>query len=361
MLVGHCQPANSIQFSTNPTIKSLDSQGGPNHLGNLCDSSLLAAPHRAKNASKDIPNLFDWETTNATARFGANVGDGRTLPELNALGFPAKYLEVGVVVQPMYYYMGHISRYVRPGSRAVMALANGAESEDGSLTFRPKGKTVPGGGINGLAQPDVELTVWPCEGSTRQSFQWDASSQQLQVHGHDWVGTPTTSCFSNEVHKDLGGLVLVQCDTQHNAATFDIVENGDNVNFRLKNGPHKGQCLIIKELGNKGGAYGPLGGAQVAIGPCKSDISEFVYDEATSEISSTFFAEEDGNDNRVCITTGWPFLQMGAFDTPNGESKKTVLILNEAQDAANYVVRDNGKVLVTGSIPPRSIQTLLID
>ena len=40
--------------------------------------------------------------------FGVNVGDGRTLPELNALGFPAKYLELGVVVQPMYFYMGHV-------------------------------------------------------------------------------------------------------------------------------------------------------------------------------------------------------------------------------------------------------------
>ena len=340
-------------------MDSLDSQGGPNHLGNLCDSSLLAAPHRAKNASKDTPPLFEWDTTNATARFGANVGDGRTLSELNALGFPAKYLEMGVVVQPMYYYMGHISRYIRPGSRAVMAIANNAEADDGSLTFRSKGMAVPGGGINGLAQPDVELTVWPCEGSTRQALQLDVSSGQLQVHGHDWVGTPTTSCVSNEVHKDLGGLVLVQCDKKHNAATFDLVEHDRYVNFRLRSGPHPDQCLIIKELGNKGGAYGPSGGAQVGIGPCKSDISEFSYNEETGEISSTFFA--DDNDNRVCMTTGWPFLQMGAFDTPNGDSKKTVLILNEAQDAANYVVRNIDKVLVTGSIPPRSIQTLLID
>ena len=242
-----------------------------------------------------------------------------------------------------------------------MALVSEAETEDGSLIFRPKGQIVPGGGTNDLAQPDVEITVWPCEGSTRQSFQFDAESRQIQVYGHDWVGTPTTSCLSNEVHKDLRGLVLVQCDTKHNAATFDVVEYHSYVNFRLRNGPHEEQCLIILELGNKGGAYGPRGGAQVGIGPCNSDIAEFVYDEASSEISSTFFADEEGNDNRVCMTTGWPFLQMGAFDTPNGESKKTVLVLNEARDAANYAIRDNGKVLITGSIPPRSMQTLLID
>ena len=61
------------------------------------------------------------------------------------------------------------------------------------------------------------------------------------------------------------------------------------------------------------------------------------------------------------MTTGWPFLQIGAFETPNGESKKTVVILNEARDAANYVLYDNDEPLLSGSIPPRSIQTLLVD
>jgi glucosylceramidase len=340
---------------------SLDSQGGPNHLGNLCDSSLLAVPHRAKNAPKDFPHLLEWEKTNATAVFGANVGDGRTLPELNALGFPAAYLELGVVVQPMYYYMGHISRYVRPGSRAVMGLVDQADTEDGSLTFRPKGQTVAGGGINDLAQPDVELTVWPCEGSTRQSFRWDVETRQLQVYGHDWVGKPTTSCVSNYPHPALKGVVLVPCDGMNNAATLDVVKYENYTNFRLTNGKHTGKCLAIVALENNGGAYGPRGGAQIALGGCSSDEARFLYNEDTSEITSMFYEDVDDNANKVCMTTGWPFLQIGAFDTPNGEAHKTVVILNEASDAANYAIKDNGKVLITGSIPPRTIHTLLIN
>jgi hypothetical protein len=73
----------------------LDSVGGPNHLHNLCDTTILAVPHRAINGS-EIPPSLDWETTNSKKMFGANVGDGRTREELNALGFPAKHLDVGL-------------------------------------------------------------------------------------------------------------------------------------------------------------------------------------------------------------------------------------------------------------------------
>ncbi len=64
----------------------------------------------------------------------------------------------------------------------------------------------------------------------------------------------------------------------------------------------------------------------------------------------------------MCLTTGWPFLQVGAFLSPNSEGhKKVVVILNEASDAANLIVRDNDEVLVTSSIRPHAIQTLLFE
>lgn len=40
------------------------------------------------------------------------IGDGRTREEWNAMGMPARYLDVGVAVQPIYFYMGQISRFV---------------------------------------------------------------------------------------------------------------------------------------------------------------------------------------------------------------------------------------------------------
>ena len=95
----------------------LDNIGGPNHLKNLCDAPLLAVPHRAKH-----PYYANDTTTTATTTragwterkspFGDVIGDTRTREELDAMGVPANYLDLGVVVQPMYYYMGHISRHV---------------------------------------------------------------------------------------------------------------------------------------------------------------------------------------------------------------------------------------------------------
>jgi hypothetical protein len=93
---------------------SLDAIGGPNHLGNMCDAPLLAVPYRAGRSGKhNISSLPNFE--HSYYPFGPVVGDSQTKEELHARGVPAEYLERGVVVQPMFYYMGHISRHVRPG------------------------------------------------------------------------------------------------------------------------------------------------------------------------------------------------------------------------------------------------------
>ena len=62
----------------------------------------------------------------------------------------------------------------------------------------------------------------------------------------------------------------------------------------------------------------------------------------------------------TCLTTGWPFLQVGAFIDEKGVNK-TMIVLNEASDPANYVLRDDeGEILLTNSIPAHSIQTIII-
>lgn len=315
----------------------------------------MAVPHRAVNSS-DVPKTLEFEHTNASARFGANVGDSRTRAELNALGFPAKHLDDGLAVQPMYYYMGHISRYVRPGSRAVKGIVNTAK--DGLRTFRSPGQVVAGGGINDLARIGIEVTAWPCEGSTRQQFLLN-DEKQLSVFGHDWLGTPTVSCIAAKPDESFEGLTLTSCDSKK-AATFEQVPLNETgtVLFRQINtfAARTDVCLILKPLKNRGGAYGPLGGAQVSLGECNSTFAKWLYYEESGEIISNSLQDGD-----VCMTTGWPFLQMGAFSTPNGESDKTVVLLNEARDAANYVLYNGETAILSGSIPPRSIQTVLID
>jgi glucosylceramidase len=360
----------------------LDGIGGPNHLNNLCESTILAVPHRAVGMAKDYPPLPSFEKQKP---FGnVSLGDGRTREELNALGFPAKFLDVGIAVQPIYFYMGHISRHVRPGSYAVSGLVQESLGNS-SKVFRHADSVVMGGGQNDLARNGIELTVWPCEGSTRQQFKWNIDDRKhIQVYGHDWLGTPTTSCIGREPDVDLLGLRLDECDENH-AGSFDVLLLTDDPDGRyvvkLLNpvkAKKRDECLVILELHNEGGAYGPRGGAQISLGDCESDAAKWSLDLNSGEASSNYFGDD------VCLTTGWPFLQvrqwiysllsceypvilnrlyfqykqMGAFQTPTGEN--TIVVLNEANDPANFALRDGDAVLLTSSIPSRSIQTIIV-
>ena len=351
--------SSSIGFVHAASIYRLDAIGGPNHLGNACDAGLLAVPQRAKGVG-GMPARLPFEHMDYP--YGRPIGNERTKAELNAMGMPATLLDKGIVAQPMHYYVGHISRHVRPGSRAVMALVHADPARPGRI-FRPVGQETPGGGLNGLAMSDIELTAWPCEGSTRQSFKWNVQ-QELQVFGEDWLGRPTSACIRNKPDENFEGVLLGNCNvTLGESATFGLVPLPNSTAFERANlivtnsgVPRNESCLVIKELENHGGALGPRGGAQVTIGACGTDKSIWSFDMASGEIVSSFFA-----DGHVCMTTGWPFLQMGAFDTPNGSSEKVVVVLNEAKETANYVLEDNDSVLLAGSIPPKSIQTVLVN
>lgn len=245
----------------------------------MCDSPLLAVPHRATDAV-DIPDQMEFEL--AGHPFGIVHGDGKTREELNAEGIPVKYLDLGVVVQPMYYYVGHISKFVRPGSRTVHAIVDGASSGTAERTFRPKGQIVMGGGINDLAREGIEVTLWPCEGSTRQ--QWKLNDEkQIQVFGHDWLGVPTNSCLAKEADKDMVGLMMTTCNmTLGGMGFYDVKAVGDagKVNIVLSNSKVDASksCLVAQPLMNNGGAYGPRGGAQVNIGDCSHEwVSKSMY------------------------------------------------------------------------------------
>jgi glucosylceramidase len=344
----------------------LDAMGGPNHLGNLCDASLLAVPHRAISANDTAIPPIDFQ--HGRRPFGRIVGEGRTREELNALGFPASLLDMGIVAQPLFYYMGHISRYVRPGSHAIPAIAVEGSTSSLQTVFRTQ-DGVAGGGENNLARQGIELTVWPCEGSTRQQFVWNDTTQQIQVLGHDWLGIPTVSCVGRQNDKDFLGVQLGSCNvTVAFAGTFekvDVVSDDDDDNniakmrlqlVNFQSDDNEKRCLIIQKLHNNGGANGPRGGAQVAIGGCDSDASLWNWDNG--EVTSTYMDE-----GRVCMTTGWPFLQVSAFDTPgpNAAAEKAVVVLNEASQSANYILKNGNTIIMSGSIPPHSIQTILID
>jgi glucosylceramidase len=73
----------------------LDQQGGPNHVGNYCDAPIIASALASQPASPAVRADSGADTTAGT-----------------------------VHVQPPYYYMGHLSRFLTPGSRRVGLAGN---------------------------------------------------------------------------------------------------------------------------------------------------------------------------------------------------------------------------------------------
>lgn len=265
-------------------FERLDAKGGPNHLGNVCDAPILAVPHRAavdasytlSSFENSTPNDFNYSSTEKHTV----VGETRTKEELNSMGNPAKFLDVGLVVQPMYFYLGHISRHVRPGARAVPAIVDESNT---ARAFRPLNSKVSGGGMNDLAREGIEATLWPCEGSTRQEWKLDEFGR-WKVFGHDWLGKPTISCLGKEPDRDFHGLLLTSCSSD-SAGTFHVIAsdtakseiNLGNVYIVLTNGESSNindqqhNCLRVQPLLNEGGANSQRGGAQVTVGDCNDN------------------------------------------------------------------------------------------
>ena len=102
---------------------------------------------------------------------------------------------------------------------------------------------------------------------------------------------------------------------------------------------------------------------------CYDPSALWSFSPETGEISSAVFLEGE-----VCMTTGWPFLQAGVFDTSRVGTEEgmshhrggglTLIVLNESKDDASFVVKGSNDIgtapLLKSSIPAHSIQTFII-
>lgn len=345
----------------------LDPFGGPNHVENFCDAPLVAVPHRAEGLSDFVQPVPSFEKHQL--QDGESIkGEYETKFSLSSsMGYPMSLLNLGVVVQPMYYYMGHISRHVRPGSRPLRAIVDESTGGISSRTFRPTGRIGSGGGYNAIARDGTEVTFWPCEGSTRQSWSFSNAGELQMVQYSRKRSSMECVSLAAVADPNLGGILLTQCGGP-DSGLYDMVAiegsvegtTKNLVKFRSRKVPDT--CLGIRTLANDGGSYGPRGGAQATMLPCEDKSTMWSLSTETGEVSSAYFTE--GN---VCMTTGWPFLQAGVFDTTEvpGErgNKITMVVLNESEDDAAFVVRANDKKsspLLKSTIPAHSIQTFLI-
>lgn len=98
----------------------VDSAGGPNHLNNMCDAALVAA--------EDFSDVH---------------------------------------VQPKYYYFGHISKFVSPGSVRV------ASNVVGNFNFEDMDPNVQG---------NLEVAMYQCEKSVRQVWRINLDNRTLELN-----------------------------------------------------------------------------------------------------------------------------------------------------------------------------------
>ena len=212
---------------------------------------------------------------------------------------------------------------------------------------------------------------------------------KISIEGIDDNGGLTRACLGRGVDKDFGGILLVDCDAggEGSAGVFAAKDGeGGGVRLRLVNPfdrevVHE-ECLATFELSNGGGALGPRGGSQLGLTRCAGGGGDVVLRFAkdgrqvskpneeflqpvplptpcfSRQLSSLFvfattqFLHSTSID--ACLTSGWPFIQAGAFLSADG-STRTLVFLNEADEGADIVVEG-----ILYELLPHSVKTVVL-
>ncbi|KAG5187979.1 Glucosylceramidase, family GH30 [Tribonema minus] len=283
----------------------LDYDGGPNHAGNLCDVPIYANEDHS-----------------------------------------------GAVVGPMYHFMGHVSRFVPPGSRRIASHARGAYGA-GTLGSRASGV------LRGF-----EASLAPCDGSVRQRWALlpDGRVQlvdQLTEYFQYWKPV----CLGSAPDVWTRVVTIVACD-EPTAGVFSRADSGalrldaDAVNAALADAAllplensSAEQCLALLEPGARSGR-----GAGVTLGGCGRGAQRFDVGSADAKGGAPFTAADARGQ---CLTAGWPWFTASAFETPRGDT--VVVVLNEAEEPVEFdiVFQPQGRALAA-AIPAHSIQTYVL-
>lgn len=291
----------------------VNSEGGINHVGNNCDAPLVC--------------LEDFSD---------------------------------VHLQPKYFYMGHFSRYVTPGSRRVESSVVGKFGFDPSLDTG--------------ARAGMEVQAWPCEESTRQQWKLEDAhgneestiilDQPLSWVAEDGKKMSTHLCFGGTKGwmPDRPYISLVNCDP--NDPTYEDhmpLEFVVDQHHRFLVEMSSGKCLGLAEGVREAGALLELQECIVMTNSrheskeegTQRDHQQFHHDAETGEIKlSTGFAGE------MCLTSGWPFLTGVAFESED-LGTATVVVMNEASQDTKITLTDSVKGTGWFGINGRSMQTII--
>ncbi|CAM9843061.1 unnamed protein product [Ascophyllum nodosum] len=315
----------------------LSHDGGPNHMDNLCDSPVIC--------NEDHTDVH---------------------------------------FQPMFFFMGHISKFAKTGARRLKSHVTGHYRE-GGLTYSS-------------AMPGHEATTYGCEGSVRQSWELTASGM-ISLHDrygalHDWF---RPMCISRTIaHGSYECVHLVSCDSGEAGVFVHDPETGHlilqtNIPYPPNDypsiypgadtGPGEGEKMTSNDLCLDVLDGSTEYGAVLTLAECGGgDNQEWVFKPVVVEDNGEGDDKvnrngEDESEERgrslvsgatgLCVTAGLPFFTGTAFEM-NEESKQrhggdfAVVLLNEAEETVDFDLSFPSEGFsVRATIGPRSIQTIL--
>jgi len=240
----------------------LNFEGGPNHVGNICDAPILTR--------EDFSD---------------------------------------VVFQPEYFYTGHITRYVQPGAVNIYS----------SPTARYQ--KYKGGRANIIE--NLEGTLWSCDGSSRQEWTLKDNKVWLQdVIHEEWKFCLGTGDFEKQDQvflkvcdsKDAGlfdlddaGRLVLQADAPGNLYNQTMC-------LTVMDNSHRDAAMAVFE-------FCPDEVAPEDVPPQRKWDFQSVVDKEKGGITGEIVNGKHGK----CLTAGWAFFQSSAFLNPDGSTVLVVL------------------------------------
>ncbi|CAM9330142.1 unnamed protein product [Chrysoparadoxa australica] len=256
----------------------LDAKGGPNHAGNLCDTPIVCLEDHSD-----------------------------------------------IRMSPLYYYMAHITKFVKPGSVTLGTAVQGRYNKSGG---RSSGVLL-----------NYEATTWPCEGSIRQAWRMrDDGKLEMQELYTENMPSWEPVCLSATVMAGTDAVVMALCDPPEGVGLTEPAVFHQDEQGRLVTAA--GLCLMT--VGSSSAA-----GAVTTLGSC---------DEAQAwEIEGDLVVRPS---NGHCLTAGWPFFSAAAFSVGD---KEVLVVLNEGTEKVEFDIRmkQEGAELHT-SIDANAMQTYVM-
>jgi glucosylceramidase len=305
----------------------LNHEGGPNHLGNVCDAPILA---------------------------NADYSD--------------------VIVQPYLYVLGHFSRFLVPGSTIVSS----------SVTADFRAATPRDGGHSGVTS-GAALNLWPCDYSSRQRLLFNQNGNgKLALRGAETnsdVGVDNdpgdsvdfSLCVASANNAVAGfSAQVIDCFADEWVARFAPLDRRGRL--ALLNPPKDGEFgdtpLCLTALPQYSEVMSSSGGGPIALQPCSMDdenasvegagVAAFQswnynpIDQALTSLAPNHSADSTAH----CVTAGWPFVAAVAGVTPSGDA--VTVMVNEASSEVSISLDLDDGTKVLSVIPPKSIQSFIV-